>query len=106
MNKYFELIGLIGGSVFILPDNSRIDLRLGFPKNTLSAFKQGLWCLGLLPGAEVLFKKDTTPELLNLIKNAKRIQDVEVLIQVKPKDKAIEKAAADRIAQLSIISSK
>lgn len=106
MNKYFELIGLIGGSVFILQDNSRIDLRLGFPSNTINAYKQGLWCLGLLPGAEVLFKKDTIPELLNLIKNAKRIQDVEILTLVKPKDKAIEKAAADRIAQLTIIHSK
>jgi len=101
MREYFELVNLEIPCVFFLKDGSRYDLRTGFPKNTPEVYKTGLYCLGLKPGAEELFKKELVPDLILLIAKARRVQDVEILALAKPKNQAVQNWAAARIKELS-----
>ena len=100
MHKYFELVDLPVPCCFILQDGSRLDLRLGIPKNALPAFKNGFKNLGLKPGAEELFKKDKISDLISIIQIAKRVQDVEILALAKPDSPKVQEAAKARIAQI------
>lgn len=99
MNKYFEIVNLAIPCSFILNDGARFDLRLGIPKNALEVFKNGFQYLGLKPGAEELFKKETEGGVLLLIQNAKRTQDVEILALAKPKNKKVQEAAKAKIEE-------
>lgn len=94
MNKYFEIVTQNGAGKFILNDWTRIDLRLGIPKEALHAFKDPKFeHLGLLPEAEEILKKESKESLLSMIKNARRIEDLEILAKVYPKSQQLLKAA-------------
>jgi hypothetical protein len=101
MNKYFEIVNLGAPCVFILKDNSRFDLRTGIPNNALAVFKTGFNYLGLKPGAEKQFKKESEAEILALVNVAKRIEDLEVLAFVKPDSDAIKSAVEVKRAQFT-----
>lgn len=93
MNKYFEIVNLQIPCSFVLNDGTRFDLRTGIPKNSLEVFKTGFRCLGLKPGAEKLFKKETEGAIILLIQKAKRIEDVEILALAKPDSEKVQEAA-------------
>ena len=93
MNKFFEIVNLPVPCVFILSDHTRFDLRTGIPNNAVAVFKTGFKNLGLKPGAEKLFKKETVETIVSLIQKARRIEDVEVLVLAKPESKEIQEAA-------------
>ncbi|NRT11521.1 hypothetical protein [Flavobacterium sp. 14A] len=97
MKKYFEIVNLLIPCAFVLNDRSRFDLRTGIPNNALEVYKGGFKNLGLKPGAEELFKKETVKDLLSLIEKARRVQDVEVLALAKPDNAKIQDAAKARI---------
>ena len=101
MNKYFELVGLKVPCAFILQNGRRFDLSTGFPPNTLEVYKTGFRCLGLKPGAEELFKKEKVADLIKLITQARRVQDVEILALAKPDSPAVKEAAEKRILILT-----
>lgn len=92
MNKYFEIVNLPKPCPFILTDGSRFCLQTGIPNNAYEVFKTNFDHLGLKSGAEVLFKKEPIDVLLKLINKARRIEDLEVLAMVKPKNKTLQKA--------------
>lgn len=100
-SQKFELINLPVPCVFILQDGTRCDLRGGFPSTTLKAYKEGLWCLGLKPGAEEFLKRESNEEIIRLIKTAKRAKDVEILALAKPKNKTVKKAAEEKLSQFN-----
>lgn len=100
MKKYFVIVNLAIPCSFTLHGGARFDLRTGIPNNSLEVYKGGFQYLGLKPGAEELFKKESEASLLLLIKQARRIEDVEVLVLAKPKNEKVQKAAAGRIAEL------
>lgn len=99
MNKYFVIVNLDIPCAFLLTDGSRFDLQTGIPNNSLDVFKSGFAHLGLKPGAEELFKKETEASLVLLIKQAKRIEDVEILALAKPKNQKIQDVANAKIAE-------
>lgn len=99
MNKFFEIVNLTMPCAFILNDGARFDLRTGIPNNSLEVFKTGFAHLGLKPGAEKLFKKDTEGSVILLINKAKRIEDVEILALAKPESEKVQEAAKAKIAQ-------
>jgi hypothetical protein len=99
MNKYFEIVNLAIPCAFLLTDGARFDLRTGIPNNSLEVFKTGFAHLGLKPGAEKLFKKDSDGSIVLLIKSAKRIEDVEILALAKPDSKTVQEAARIKIDQ-------
>lgn len=99
MREYFEIVTQNGAGLFILNDWTRIDLRIGFPSTCLHAFKDPKFeHLGLKPAAVELLKKENRESVLMMVKNARRIEDLEVLEKVYPKDKKILEAAAVRRA--------
>jgi hypothetical protein len=100
MSKNFEIVNLAIPCSFLLWDGSRFDLRTGIPNNAFEVFKQGFAHLGLKPGAEELFKKESNTTVTSLIQNAKRIQDVEILALAKPNSKTIQELARARIEEL------
>lgn len=100
MNKFLEVINLEVPCVFILNDGTRLDLRGGVPKSGLKAYRDGFKNLGLLPGAEELFKKDKVSEVIGLINKAKRPQDVEILALAKPESVAVKDAAKAKLESL------
>ncbi|MEO8532846.1 MAG: hypothetical protein ABI441_03815 [Flavobacterium sp.] len=93
MSKYFEIVNLIMPCAFLLQDGSRFDLQTGIPNNAYEVFKSGFAHLGLKPGAEKLFKKEPESILVNLIRKAKRIEDVEILVLVKPDNLVLQEEA-------------
>jgi hypothetical protein len=99
MKKFFEIINLAIPCSFILNDGARFDLRTGIPNNSLEVYKQGFQYLGLKPGAEELLKKESNETISLLIKNARRVQDVEILALAKPNSKTIQELALARIAE-------
>jgi hypothetical protein len=99
MNKFFEIVNLAIPCSFILNGGARFDLRTGIPNNSLEVYKQGFKNLGLKPGAEELFKKESNATIISLIQKAKRIQDVEILALAKPNSKAIQELALTKIAE-------
>lgn len=99
MRKYFEIVNLQIPCAFILNDGARFDLRTGIPKNSLEVFKTGFAHLGLLPGAEKLFKKETEGAIILLIQKAKRIEDVEILALAKPDNERVQEVAKAKIAE-------
>jgi hypothetical protein len=101
MHRYFEIVNLAVPCAFILKDGTRFCLQTGIPNNSFTVYKTGFQYLGLKPGAEVLFKKESQETLLKLISQARRIEDVEVLALAK-KSKVIKAAAAEKIAALNI----
>jgi hypothetical protein len=100
MKKYFEIVNLAIPCVFLLQDGTRFDLRTGIPNNSLEVFKQGFHHLGLVPGAEELFKKESNTTVASLIQSAKSIQDVEILALAKPNSKTIQELAKAKIEEL------
>lgn len=100
MKKYFEIINLQVPCAFILKDGTRFCLQTGIPNRAPEVYKNGFHHLGLLPGAEVLFKKESQETILGMISRALRVQDVEILALAK-KTKTIKAAAALRIAALT-----
>jgi hypothetical protein len=100
MNRYFEIINLLIPCCFILRGGARFDLRTGIPNNSLEVFKSGFIHLGLKPGAEKLFKKETEGVIVLLIQKAKRIEDVEILALAKPDCEQVQEAAKIKIALL------
>lgn len=99
MNKFFEIVNLPIPCSFILNDYSRFDLRTGIPNNAYPVFKTGFKHLGLKPGAEKLFKKELDSTIIELIRKAKRIEDVEVLALVKPDNATIQEEVKLKLAQ-------
>lgn len=99
MNKYFEIVNLRIPCRFILNDGSRFDLRTGIPNNAYEVFKTGFRCLGLKPGAEKLFKKEPDSVLIELIRKAKRTEDVEILALVKPDNVEIQEEVKKKLAE-------
>lgn len=99
MKKYFEIVNLAIPCSFILNDGARFDLRTGIPNNSFEVYKKGFQYLGLKPGAEELFKKESIETIISLIKVAKRIQDIEILALAKPNNKTIQELALARIAE-------
>lgn len=99
MNKYFEIVNLQIPCAFLLQDGARFDLRTGIPNNSFEVFKTGFAYLGLKPGAEKLFKKETEGSLILLIKKAKRIEDVEILALAKPESEKVQEAAKLKLGE-------
>ncbi|MFV5696676.1 hypothetical protein ACM55G_14700 [Flavobacterium sp. LB3P122] len=99
MKRYFEIVNLPIPCSFILNDWTRFDLRTGIPKNSFEVYKKGFPYLGLKPGAEVLFKKETIGSIILLIKGAKRIEDVEILALAKPESEKVQEVAKAKIAE-------
>lgn len=99
MQKLFEIVDLPMPCAFILDDGSRFDLRTGIPNNSLEVFKTGFAHLGLKPGAEKLFKKDSDSSIVLLIKSAKRIEDVEILALSKPESEKVQEAAKKKLEE-------
>ena len=99
MHKYFEIVNLQIPCAFTLNDGARFDLQTGIPNNSLEVFKTGFAYLGLKPGAEKLFKKDTDGSVVLLIQSAKRTEDVEILALAKPDSKTVQEAARIKIDQ-------
>jgi hypothetical protein len=99
VKDFFEIVNLAIPCAFILNDGSRFDLRTGIPNNSFEVFKTGFEHLGLKPGAEELFKKETEGSLILLIKQAKRIEDVEILALAKPKNQKVQDVASAKIAE-------
>ncbi|WP_417365928.1 hypothetical protein [Flavobacterium beibuense] len=96
MNKYFEIVGLKRGCPFILPNDRRFDLTTGIPSTALEVYKSGFRYLGLKPGAEELFKKEKVADLIKLISQARRVQDVEILALAKPDSPQVKEATEKR----------
>jgi hypothetical protein len=99
MHKFFEIVNLPIPCSFILNDWTRFDLRTGIPNNAYEVFKTGFAHLGLKPGAEKLFKKESDINIITLIATAKRIEDVEVLALAKPENEKIQEFVKARIAE-------
>ena len=99
MHKYFEIVNLQIPCAFTLNDGARFDLQTGIPNNSLEVFKTGFAYLGLKPGAEKLFKKDSDGSIVILIKSAKRIEDVEILALAKPDSKTVQEAAKKKLEE-------
>jgi hypothetical protein len=99
MNKFFEIVNLAVPCSFILNDGSRADLRLGIPKNAPELYKDGFAYLGLKPGAEKLFKKELDSTVIELIRKAKRIEDVEILALVKPDNTNVQEEVKKKLAE-------
>lgn len=100
MNKYFEIVTQNGKGQFILNDWTRIDLRTGFPSTCLHAFKDPKFeHLGLLPEAVKLLKKETELSVYKMVKHARRIEDLEILAKVYPKNEIIQKAVEAKRAE-------
>lgn len=99
MHKYFEIVNLLIPCPFLLKDGSRFCLQTGIPNRAPAVYKMGFPHLGLKPGAEVLFKNEPTEVLLKLIGNARRIEDLEILAKIKPKNKTLLKAAEVKRAE-------
>lgn len=99
MHKLFEIVNLSEPCPFILEDGSRFDLRTGIPNNSLEVFKNGFAHLGLKPGAEKLFKKETEGAIILLIQKAKRIEDVEILALAKLESERVQEVAKAKIAE-------
>lgn len=99
MHKYFEIVNLQIPCAFTLNDGARFDLQTGIPNNSLEVFKTGFAYLGLKPGAEKLFKKDTDGSVVLLIQSAKRTEDVEILALAKPDSKTVQEAAKKKLEE-------
>lgn len=99
MNKLFEIVNLPIPCSFVLNDRSRFDLRTGIPNNSFEVFKTGFPYLGLKPGAEKLFKKETEGSIILLIQKAKRIEDVEILALAKPENEKVQEAAKKKLEE-------
>lgn len=99
MDRFFEIIGLRALCPFILQDNSRIDLRSGIPDRAPEIYKMGFDHLGLKPGAEKFFKNESEEAILKLVARAKRIEDLEVLGKIRPKNSKIKNAIDARILE-------
>jgi len=99
MRKYFEIVNLKIPCSFTLNDGTRFDLRTGIPNNSLEVFKKEFPYLGLKPGAEKLFKKETEGAIILLIQKAKRIDDVEILALAKPDSERVQEVAKAKIAE-------
>lgn len=99
MNKFFEIVNLQMPCAFQLKDGSRFDLQTGIPNSAYEVFKTGFNYLGLKPGAEKIFKKESEQTIIELIRKAKRIEDVEVLVLVKPENLVIQEEANKKRAQ-------
>lgn len=97
MNKYFEIVNLAIPCSFILPDGARFDLRTGIPNNSFDVYKKGFHHLGLKEGAEELFKKEKVNDLIDLIRKARRAQDVKILALAKPDNAKVQEEAEARI---------
>jgi len=99
MSKFFEIVNLPMPCAFQLQDGSRFDLQTGIPNNAYDVFKTGFAHLGLKPGAEKLFKKEPDSTITELIRKAKRIEDVEILALVKPENETIQEEVKKKLAQ-------
>jgi len=93
---YFKLINT-QNCVFILPDDRRIDFRLGMPFDALDIYRKGNFkYLGLKDGAEVLFKKDKVSELVRLVGQAKTQEDV-LIISKASDSETLKKAIEEKL---------
>ncbi|MFW0737591.1 hypothetical protein [Flavobacterium sp. T12S277] len=101
MKNSFEIVNLPIPCAFQLQDGSRFDLRTGIPNNAYQVFKNGFEHLGLKPGAEKLFKKESESTIVKLIRKAKRIEDVEILVLVKPDNVVIQEEAKKKFEQFN-----
>ena len=99
MSKFFDIVDLPIPCAFQLHDGQRFDLRTGVPYNAYDVYKNGFAHLGLKPGAEKLFKKESDSTIIDLIRKAKRIEDVEVLSLVKPESTSIQEEVKKKLAQ-------
>lgn len=105
MNKFFEILEEGKNRVFILNDNTRFDTRTGVPSNALTVWrKQNFKHIALLPAAVELFQKEKVSDLIALVNQSKRVQDIEVLASVKPDSTTLQEAAKKRIEFLTIKS--
>lgn len=102
VQEAFEVVGLEVPCEFILQNGSRYDLRTGIPNNSLEVYKSGFPYLGLKPGAEEFLKKEKVADVVAMIKRAGRVQDVEVLLKVKPDSPQVQAAAEERIKQFVV----
>lgn len=87
MHRYFKIVNARPG-VFILKDNTRFDLRLGFPERSFDVWKTGKFkYLALKPAAKDLLSKLTIPELTVIAGNIKNIDDLKIIQQSKPSER-------------------
>lgn len=103
MNKNFEIVNLQIPCAFQLQDGSRFDLQTGIPSNAYEVFKNGFEHLGLKPGAEKLFKKESESTIVELIRKAKRAEDIEILLLVKPDNVTIQEEAKKKLEQFNAV---
>lgn len=97
---WFELFG-ISNRIFILKDNTTLDFRLGMPFHSLDIYKKGEFrFIGLKEGAEILFKKETPEELIKLINQANRKEDILILGKASDSEK-VQSAAAEKLKSFS-----
>lgn len=75
--EYF--IDLSGRRPVITNTGRRIELFNGIPSDALELYKAGFPYLGLKPGAEVLFEKESEASLNRLIAQASRKEDIAIL---------------------------
>lgn len=99
MKKYFEVINLPILCAFELHKLGRFDLQTGIPNNAFEVYKSGFKNLGLKPGAEKLFKKESDSTIINLIRKARRTEDVEILALVNPENSTIQEEVKRRLAE-------
>lgn len=80
--EYFEVIGS-KKRAYLLPNDRRIDFRMGIPRDAFELYRSGFPYLGLKKGAEVLFQELDQSEIEKLIEKAPRPSDVKILKNVK-----------------------
>ena len=99
MKRYFEVVNLLKPCAFLLKGGARFDLQTGIPNNAYEVFKTGFNYLGLKPGAEKLFKKEPVSTIIDLIRKAKRIEDVEILALVFPDNETVIEEVKKKLEQ-------
>lgn len=83
MYRYFKIVNARPG-VFILQDNTRLDLRLGFPSRCFEVWKTGRFrYLALKPEAVEMLSKLTITELADIVNKSVNIEDLEIIKKAK-----------------------
>ena len=102
MNKYFEILPGGENRLFILQNGQRFDTRTGIPNTSLEVWKGGKFkYLGLKPEAAELFKKEKIQDLIKLMHQCRRVEDIQVLALVKPESTSLQEAATASINKLT-----
>lgn len=103
MKKYFLILEGGVDRVSILQDGTRFDTREGsVPACSLNVWKGGRFKhIALLPAASELFEKEKATDLIKLINQSTRIEDIQILASAKPETKTVQDSATARINHLT-----